>query len=377
MTVQSAIASLKGKRVFVTGHTGFKGSWLSIWLHRLGAQVAGYSLPPPTTPSNFVAAGVRELLARHCDGDVRDGAKLREQVATFDPDIVFHLAAQPLVRLSYATPRDTFDVNVMGTASVLDAVLARKKPCVVVIITSDKCYENCEHVWGYRESDPMGGHDPYSASKGAAELLVSSYRRSFCPPERIAEHGIKIAAVRAGNVIGGGDWAADRLVPDIIRSLLQKKAVEVRNPQAVRPWQHVLDPLSGYLVLASRMLTSNDPSLCEGWNFGPLPGQDVPVAKLVEWVLEAWGSGSWVNVQRGEQPHEAGMLRLSIEKATSRLGWTPRWGLREVIAHTVRWYARHAQGAASMLDACLADIAEYEVGRPVDPLEGMRGALKP
>lgn len=360
MNLREVRRALEGKRAFVTGHTGFKGSWLSIWLHGMGVETTGYSTPPPTSPSNFEVSRVRELLVHHEEADIRDATRLRDAVRKADPDIVFHLAAQPLVRTSYALPRETFDVNVLGTASLLDAVAARAKPCVVIVVTSDKCYENREHAWGYRESDPMGGHDPYSASKGAAELLVSAYRRSFFPPARIAQHGIKLASVRAGNVIGGGDWALDRLVPDAMRSLASGQVLAVRNPDAVRPWQHVLDPLAGYLLLASRMLETGAEGLCDGWNFGPLPGEDVPVSRLASWLVEAWGSGSWVDARHGDQPHEAQLLRLSIEKATSLLGWLPRWSLRSTVEHTVRWYAQFARSPASMRDACLQDIADYE-----------------
>jgi CDP-glucose 4,6-dehydratase len=352
------------KRVFLTGHTGFKGSWLAIWLHQLGARVTGYSTPPPTTPSNFVVSRVRELVDSHHDADVRDGTRLGAAVEAADPDVIFHLAAQPIVRESYAHPRETFEVNAIGTASLLDAVRARGKPCAVVIVTSDKCYENHEHVWGYRETDALGGHDPYSASKAATELVASAYRRSFFPPDKLARHGIKIATVRAGNVIGGGDWASDRLVPDAVRSLTVGQAVPLRNPDAVRPWQHVLDPLFGYLSLASRMLLSDDVTLCDAWNFGPLPGADVPVSRLAEWFIEAWGDGSWVDAREGEQPHEAGMLRLSVEKSISRLGWMPRWGPREAVQRAARWYSRHARTNECMLNACLADIADYSSVSP-------------
>jgi CDP-glucose 4,6-dehydratase len=360
MTLPPVPQVLAGKRVFLTGHTGFKGSWLTIWLHRLGAHVTGYALPPPTTPSNFVVSRVQELVDSHHEADIRDGARLGGAVNAADPDVVFHLAAQPVVRESYAHPRDTFEVNVIGTASLLDAVAARGKPCAVVVVTSDKCYENREHVWGYRETDPLGGHDPYSASKAAAELVAAAYRRSFFPPDKLARHGIKIATARAGNVIGGGDWAIDRLVPDAVRSLTNGQEIPLRNPKAVRPWQHVLDPLAGYLLLASQMLERDDVALCEAWNFGPLPGEDVSVSRLTEWFIEAWGDGSWVDAHRGEQPHEAGMLRLSIEKSISQLGWMPCWGLRQAVQRAARWYSRHARTGECMLDACLADIADFE-----------------
>jgi CDP-glucose 4,6-dehydratase len=357
----SAVARvLAGKRVFVTGHTGFKGSWLTIWLHRTGARVTGYSTAPPTSPSNFVVSKVHELLDRHHEADVRDGDRLAAAVNAADPDVIFHLAAQPIVRDSYARPRETFDVNVMGTASLFDAVRARGKPCVVIVVTSDKCYENREHVWGYRENDALGGHDLYSASKAATEVLTAAYRRSFFPAAQLAQHGIKVATARAGNVIGGGDWAIDRLVPDAVRSLSAGREIPLRNPDSIRPWQHVLDPLCGYLLLATKMLTNADATFCDAWNFGPLVGEDAPVARIAEWLAQAWGNGAWVDASRPDQPHEARVLRLSIEKALSELGWMPRWGLHEAVRRAARWYLRHARGEECMRDACLEDIADYE-----------------
>jgi CDP-glucose 4,6-dehydratase len=362
-------AAFGGRSVFVTGHTGFKGSWLALWLSRLGARVTGYSLPPPTQPSTFVAAGVREVLAQHHEADIRDGARLAEAMRAAAPDMVFHLAAQPLVRLSYAEPRETFDVNVIGTASVLDAVRALGRPCVVVVITSDKCYENREQVFGYRETDPMGGYDPYSASKGAAEILVASYRQSFFPVERDADHGVRVASVRAGNVIGGGDWAQDRIVADVARSLSVGQAVGVRNPHAIRPWQHVLEPLGGYLLLAAHMLSGPDGARLAGaWNFGPSSVEAVTVSELVDLFVAAWGSGAWKDASTPGQVHEAHCLRLSIDKAVTLLGWKPRWSVRETIRRTAAWYRsfyqrREPDGREGFMRAsCMADIADYESG---------------
>jgi CDP-glucose 4,6-dehydratase len=329
-----------GRAVFVTGHTGFKGSWLSIWLHDLGARVTGYALAPPTSPSNFDASAVGDLLAAHCVADLRDTASLHAALRAAAPDVVFHLAAQPLVRQSYATPRETFDVNVMGTVNLLEAVRLLGRPCVVLVITSDKCYENREQTWGYREVDAMGGHDPYSASKGAAEIAVAAYRRSFFPLGQIRRHGVKVASVRAGNVIGGGDWAADRIVTDVVRHLQAGQPVPVRSPRAIRPWQHVLEPLGGYLLLAARMLQSDDPAWCDAWNFGPLPGEEIPVCRLVEGFVEAWGTGSWQDVSDPRQPHEAGVLRLCIDKALHQLGWRPRWSVAEAVRRTAEWFRR-------------------------------------
>ncbi len=351
--------TLNRKRVFLTGHTGFKGSWLALWLNRLGAEVYGYSLPPPTEPSNFVLSRVEPLLAGHTLADIRNAKALDTAIRDAEPDVILHLAAQPLVRLSYDSPRETFDVNVIGTAALLDAVRAIKKPCAVIVVTSDKCYENREQVWGCRESDPMGGFDPYSASKGAVELVAASYRRSFFPPARLAEHGVRLATARAGNVIGGGDWAKDRIVTDMVAALVAGKPVPVRNPHAVRPWQHVLEPLSGYLTLAAAMLADNDPRWCDGWNFGPLPGGDGTVGGLADEFVAAWGSGSWLDASQPGQPHEAAVLRLCIDKACNELGWLPRWGRRETVARTARWYRSVLLEKADARTECMADIEHY------------------
>ncbi len=352
-------STFKNKRIFLTGHTGFKGSWLAVWLRRLGAEVYGYSLPPPTDPSNYALSRVHDLMHDETLADIRDRKTLRETMAAFKPDVVFHLAAQPLVRDSYAMPYETFEVNVMGTASVLDAVRATGRPCAVVCITTDKCYENREQVWGYRECDPMGGHDPYSASKGAAELLISSYRRSFFAPARLAAHGVQLASARAGNVIGGGDWAKDRIVTDMVAALAAGCPVPVRNPLAIRPWQHVLEPLSGYLTLAAAMLEQPDPKWCESWNFGPVSGTELTVGRLADAFVAAWGSGHWEDRSDPSQPHEASILRLSIEKASWKLGWQPRWSRGEMIQRTANWYRQVLCEGADARSLCEADIAAY------------------
>jgi len=353
-------AAFAGKSVFLTGHTGFKGSWLSIWLHQMGAKVSGYALAPESNPSNFQVSGVQKLLARHYEADLRDMPALRQAIVESQPDVIFHLGAQALVRPSYQTPRETFETNVMGTCNVLECVRERARPCTVIIVTSDKCYENREQLWGYRECDAMGGHDPYSASKGTAELVVASYRRSFFPAAKSAEHQIKVASARAGNVIGGGDWARDRIVPDIVQSITAGKPIAVRSPRSVRPWQHVLEPLSGYLTLAARLLNDDNPALCDGWNFGPNVEGNACVKDLVETFLETWGSGTWEDKSDPNQLHEAHLLRLSIEKAVMQLGWRPVWAFRETIRQTAAWYRKFYEGSrGAMHEACLADIARF------------------
>ena len=360
MAFNDSLEPLRGKRVFVTGHTGFKGSWLVMLLHRLGALVTGYSLAPPTTPSLFEAARVRELVADHHEADIRDSALVAKAVAAARPDVVMHLAAQPLVRLSHRDPLETFSTNVVGTASVLDAVRGLAGPCSVVVVTSDKCYEPHDDGRPHDESDAMGGRDPYSASKGAAELVAAAYRRSYFPPDRLAEHGVQMATVRAGNVIGGGDWAEDRIVTDIVRHLVAGQTVPVRNPAAVRPWQHVLEPLSGYLAIAAAMLAEPSPRWCSGWNFGPATGDDVTVSELAEIFIAAWGSGSWENVHDSRAPIETHALRLAIDKATTQLPWRPKLNPHEAIRRTATWFREYTAGSACARRLCDADIASYE-----------------
>jgi CDP-glucose 4,6-dehydratase len=351
--------SLRGKRVFVTGHTGFKGSWLVMLLNRAGAHVAGYSLKPPTNPSLFEAAKVRDLVESHHEADIRDTVRLTAAVKASQPDVVLHLAAQPLVRLSHRDPLETFSTNVVGTASVLNAVRGLAAPCAVVAVTSDKCYEPYDDGRPHNESDPMGGRDPYSASKGAAELVAAAYRRSYFPPERLAEHGVQLATVRAGNVIGGGDWAEDRIVTDIVRHLVAGKPVPVRNPASIRPWQHVLEPLSGYLALTKAMLTDPGPRWCSGWNFGPASGADITVRELAEIFIEAWGSGSWEDIHDPRAPIETHVLRLGIGKAMADLSWRPQFDAHEAIRRTAAWFQAVSADPASARACCEADISNY------------------
>lgn len=319
------------RRVFVTGHTGFKGGWLTLWLQQMGAEVHGYALPPPTEPNLFSVANVERGVASSTIADIRDRERFVEAMQSAQAEIVFHLAAQPLVRSSYAEPIATFDTNVMGTVNMLEA--ARQTPSVrgVVNVTSDKCYENREWVWPYRENEAMGGHDPYSSSKACSEIVTAAYRRSF-----LAAAGVGVASARAGNVIGGGDWAADRLLPDFFRALDAGKTLVIRSPDAVRPWQHVLEPLSGYLILAERLIA--DPEFfAEGWNFGPADSDARPVAWIVEQLTASRPDASW-QIDKNPQVHEANYLRLDSSKAAARLGWQPRWGLQTALGKTAEWH---------------------------------------
>ena len=343
----------------VTGHTGFKGSWLSVWLNELGASVIGYSLDPPSVPSNFEVSHLAERVVDVRD-DVRNLDGLRGVIEEHHPQVVFHLAAQPIVRESYADPKTTFDVNVGGTVNVLEAVRQTDSVKAVVCITTDKCYENQEWVWGYRESDTLGGHDPYSASKAMAELAISSYRRSFFPVEKYDEHRVAVASARAGNVIGGGDWGQDRLVPDCMRALMAERAIPIRNPGYVRPWQLVLESLSGYLWLAARLLQEGG-RFAEAWNFGPSEQVAVTVRELMEKLIALWGAGEWKDVSAGDAVHETGLLRLSCEKAANHLGWRPAYSWHEAVAETVDWYKRYAGGGsdAGMYETCVEQIGRY------------------
>jgi CDP-glucose 4,6-dehydratase len=328
----------RGRRVLVTGHTGFKGSWLSLWLLKRGAQVTGISLPPNTQPELFGALGL-EKLVEHRLIDIRDSAALDKAMQNSRPEIVFHLAAQPLVRLSYQDPKSTWDINVGGTVNLLEAVRKSESVKAVVVVTSDKCYDNREWIWGYREHDPMGGHDPYSASKGAAELVVASYRKSFFSDGRI-----RLASGRAGNVIGGGDWSRDRIVPDFVQAISAGRPLKLRNPRATRPWQHVLEPLSGYMLLAERLLGESGQEYATGWNFGPGDQSVTTVEFLARELVGAWGSGEVVVETDAAQPHEAGLLKLDCSKASARLGWRGQWDVRKTVLATVDWYQAHARG---------------------------------
>ncbi|MBN2575587.1 MAG: CDP-glucose 4,6-dehydratase [Deltaproteobacteria bacterium] len=355
----TALRWYQGRSVLVTGHTGFKGSWLTLWLHDLGAKVHGYSLPPPTVPSNFEASRVGELCASQTEADVRDVARLEQALRTIGPEVIFHLAAQSLVRDGYRHPAETFDVNLMGTVRLLDAVRVLGRPVSMVIVTSDKCYQNSEQTSGYRESDPMGGDDPYSASKGATELAVAAFRRSFFSPERLAQHGVKISSARAGNVIGGGDWGRDRIVSDTVLALHAGQPVPVRNPHAVRPWQHVLEPLSGYLILGHRLATSDEPRWTNAWNFGPAESSAIPVSRLVEAFIESWGGGRWEATSSADAFWERRVLRLSVERAVAELGWRPRWTVLEAVARAASWYRAFYEGSHDMRDRCREDIQSY------------------
>lgn len=331
----------KKKRVLITGHTGFKGSWLSLWLHKLGANVYGYALAPNTKPSLFKLLD-NEKKINHFIGDIRDIGILKAHIQNVKPDIIIHMAAQPLVRYSYDNPVETYEVNVMGTVNLLEAVRACDSVKVVINVTTDKCYENREWPWGYRENEPMGGHDPYSNSKGCSELVTSAFRSSYFPPEKFAQHGKAIASCRAGNVIGGGDWAADRLIPDIIQSLLNQKEIIIRNPASIRPWQHVLEPLSGYMLLAERMW-SYPVDFSSAWNFGPQDNDAKPVQDIVEYFVEHWPQKAYWQHRQADK-HEAQYLKLDISKAKQYLGWQPTYHLEQTLDDIIEWYNAHDKG---------------------------------
>lgn len=344
------------KKVFITGHTGFKGTWLSLWLAQLGAEVTGYALQPPTDPSLFELCALNTCMHSHI-GDVRDYEHLLKTLKEATPEIVFHLAAQPLVRESYKNPVETYAINVMGTAHLLEAMRQLDTVRAVVNITTDKCYENKEWMWGYRENEPMGGYDPYSNSKACSELVTSAFRSSFFNPADYEKHGVAIATARAGNVIGGGDWAADRLIPDSIRAIEAGEKILIRNPSAIRPWQHVFEPLSGYLMLAER-LHQEGTAFAEGWNFGPEDNDTKSVEGTVQQLCQLWGESASYEIDSGKHPHEANCLKLDCSKAKTRLDWHPQWCLEDALTRIVFWHKAYRE-KKDMSAVCLQQIADY------------------
>ena len=346
----------KNKKVLITGHTGFKGSWLCLLLHQMGAEIYGYALEPPTVPSLFKEAKIDELITSHI-GDIRNYDKLQKVIREIQPEIVFHLAAQPLVRESYKNPIDTYATNVMGTVNLLEAIRYTPSVKSVVNVTTDKCYENREWHWGYRENEPMGGYDPYSNSKGCSELVTASFRNSFFNSKEYFKHGVAIATARAGNVIGGGDWAEDRLIPDFIRSITKGEKLKIRSPYAIRPWQHVLEPLTGYIILAEKLF-KNSTEYAEAWNFGP----DDNDAKNVEWITSKicnlWGNNASFEVDTNPQPHEANYLKLDCSKAKTLLNWHPRWNIEKSLSIIVEWNKAFLKGD-NIREICNMQISEY------------------
>jgi len=344
----------KGKKVFLTGHTGFKGGWLSLWLASMGAKVAGYALAPNTTPNLFEVLAIDSLIEKSHIADIRDLEALQKAMAEANPDVVIHMAAQPLVRYSYVHPVETYATNVMGTVHVLESMRTIDSVRATVVVTTDKCYENKEWVWGYRENEPMGGYDPYSNSKGCAELVTSAYRQSYFSSPNSTN---KIASVRAGNVIGGGDWSEDRLIPDAIKAFELNKPLMIRNPMATRPWQHVLEPLSGYLILA-QALYEKGPTFASGWNFGPSDEDNRSVQEVVDLLISGWGdSASWEK-EGAKQPHEASLLKLDCSKARTQLGWVPKWDLETATQKIVDWQ-KAFQEKENMQEVSLLQINQY------------------
>lgn len=346
----------KGKRVFLTGHTGFKGSWLTMWLQHLGAEVIGYSLTAPTDPSLYELARIEGTMTG-IEADIRDFNMLRDAVETHQPEIVFHMAAQSLVRRSYYDPIETYSTNIMGTVHLLEAVRQVGSVKAIINVTSDKCYENREWVWGYRENDPMGGYDPYSNSKGCSELVTAAYRNSFFNILDYSKHGLALASARAGNVVGGGDWGEDRLVPDCIRSLLKCKRIVIRQPKSIRPWQHVLEPLNGYLMLAEK-LYNDGRRFAQGWNFGPFDQDAKPVEWVVQRLCEKWDRFAGYEIEKGNQPHEANYLKLDCSKAMTELGWAPKWDLEAAIDKVIEWTKAYQDGK-NVKNVCYEQIEEY------------------
>jgi CDP-glucose 4,6-dehydratase len=352
----------RDKKVFITGHTGFKGSWLTLWLTHLGARVYGYALEPPTDPSLFQLLNLENSID-HQIADIRDSEQLKKSIAGIKPDIIFHLAAQSLVRDSYESPVETVAVNTLGTINVMEAVRQLRLPVAMVMVSSDKCYENKEWLHAYRETDPLGGHDPYSASKAGAEIFINSWRNSFFHPEYIDVHGVRMASARAGNVVGGGDWTKNNLVPDCIRALQEHKTIDVRNPNATRPWQHVLEALGGYMLLGARLLDplpGNAKPYCEAFNFGPPVNSNKNVKELVEKIITCWGSGSWQDVSSPHALHEASLLSISIDKAYHTLQWYPKLDFNETINETVDWYKKVRQDPSNIRKFTLEQIRVYQ-----------------
>jgi len=348
----------RGRRVFVTGHTGFKGSWLCLWLHAMGARVFGYSDCVPTSPSHFETAKITELLVQDTRGDVFCRSALQAALDTADAEVVFHLAAQPLVSIGYQDPVRTFEVNVNGTLNLLECIRRKKTPAAVIVVTSDKCYAPAEPSVALRESDPMGGLDPYSSSKGVAELISACYRYSFFSDQTSSP--IRLATVRAGNVIGGGDWATNRLIPDAARQLSQQQSLVLRNPAAIRPWQHVLEPLSGYMMLAEKLSGADGGRFAEGWNFGPLASDALPVHQVAEWFADEWGAGEVLVDTRQSIGRETGVLRLAIDKAMAELGWWPVWSVREAVKRAASWYRDFYRSPHSdVRTRSLSEIADF------------------
>ena len=347
----------RGKRVLVTGHTGFKGSWLCIWLNELGAEIVGVGLDPYSEKDNFILSKIGDKIVADVRADIRDGQKMSQLFEKYQPEIVFHLAAQPLVRLSYEIPVDTYETNVMGTIHVMEAIRATSSVKVAVMITTDKCYDNCETLEGYVETDPFGGYDPYSSSKGACEVAIQSWRRSYFNPNDYGrKHNVSIASVRAGNVIGGGDWAKDRIIPDCIRSLESTQIIEIRSPKAVRPWEHVLEPLSGYMLLAKKMW-EKPTEFCEGWNFGPEQDSVLTVWDVATSIVRKFGYGELKDVSNPDNLHEANLLMLNIVKAKTRLGWYPRMNAQQTIELTVDWYKRYKN--EDVYNLCVEQIEKF------------------
>lgn len=347
----------QGKKVLITGHTGFKGGWLSLWLQMMGANVLGYALEPPTNPSLFTVARVNEGMTS-VQGDIRHLEQLHQTITEYKPEIIFHLAAKSLVRYAYENPIETYSTNVMGTANVLEAVRQSESVRVVVCITSDKCYQNNEWVWGYRESDRLGGHDPYSSSKGSAELIISAYRNTYFSPKAYEYHQVSVASTRAGNVIGGGDWSNDRLIPDIMKALLEERPINIRSPHSVRPWLHVLEPLNGYLSVAEKLWT-DAPEFAEAWNFGPATDDAKNVSWIVEHLTQLWGQGARWELGSMEFPQEDRYLKLDCSKARTLLGWSTRLRLATALEWIVEWY-RGYQQQADMRALTEAQIARFE-----------------